>query len=243
MMDPRRLLDGDASELELRLLSLAQREEAPSAAPRRLAAQLGLPAGLLGLDAAAHAADAAGSASTFPAAGVGLSSAGWLSGALGKLVLVGLVGSLGGAAWWFGGLEVASTSSNTAPSAGIRTTTTASTSMAPDTVTAPPSAATTAAATEQRSALTREVEALDRVRQAVRARDARAALRLLEDLERAHPARVLAQEAEALRVEALFAAGEGSAARARAEQFLAAHPHSPHAARVQALMRARGPQR
>jgi hypothetical protein len=200
---------------------------------------------LLALDSVAHAADAAGSASTFPAAaaGVGLSSAGWLSGALGKLLVVGLVGSLGGAAWWMAASDAASTSSNTAPSAGISTSTgmstnaatTATTSMAPDT--------TTAAVAEQGSALTREVEALDRVRQAVRARDSREALRLLDELERSQPARVLAQEAEALRVEALFAAGERGAARARAERFLAAHPHSPHAARVQALMRAGGAQR
>jgi len=46
---------------------------------------------------------------------------------------------------------------------------------------------------------------------------------------------VLAQEREALTIEALARSGQRAAARARAAAFLRAHPESPHATDVRAF--------
>jgi hypothetical protein len=82
-----------------------------------------------------------------------------------------------------------------------------------------------------------EIALLDRARTALQARSPDRALDLLAQ----HAARFtqpsLGPEAEVLRIEALVQSGELSKARTLAKTFLAAHPHSPLAARVTKLAR------
>jgi outer membrane protein assembly factor BamD (BamD/ComL family) len=80
------------------------------------------------------------------------------------------------------------------------------------------------------------VAALDSARDALRGGDARDALARLEDFDRRFPHGVLAQEAEALRIETLAKQGEDDVARALAERFLRDHPTSPHASRMRLLL-------
>jgi hypothetical protein len=72
-------------------------------------------------------------------------------------------------------------------------------------------------------------------RQALRAGDARRALRLLEESRRLFPTGVLEQERERLMIEALVKAGRGAEASARASAFLRKYPDSPHAGEIRAL--------
>jgi hypothetical protein len=67
--------------------------------------------------------------------------------------------------------------------------------------------------------------------------DAASALAELDAIERAFPHGLLAQEREALRIEALLATGERARARAAARRFLADHPKSPHAAAAERALR------
>jgi len=81
-----------------------------------------------------------------------------------------------------------------------------------------------------------EIAALDRVRRALKQKDAIAALDALDAHRRRFPSGALHPEATALRVEALLARGDEAKARALAETFLAEHATSPLAPRVRALI-------
>jgi hypothetical protein len=74
-----------------------------------------------------------------------------------------------------------------------------------------------------------ELAALTRARNALRAGDASAALAALAEHERDFPAAQLREEATALRVRALCAAGHGDEARTLAREFLRTWPSSPQA--------------
>ncbi|HTQ05124.1 MAG TPA: hypothetical protein VMI54_14770 [Polyangiaceae bacterium] len=77
-----------------------------------------------------------------------------------------------------------------------------------------------------------ESQRVARARALLRAGDATRALETLGALERDEPNGLLAQEREALTIEALAAVGRRDAARARADAFLARYPTSPHALAV-----------
>jgi outer membrane protein assembly factor BamD (BamD/ComL family) len=64
----------------------------------------------------------------------------------------------------------------------------------------------------------------------LRAGRSRESLAVLERIGREIPNGALAQEREALAIEALLALGQREVARSRAVTFLARHPRSPHAA-------------
>ena len=81
-----------------------------------------------------------------------------------------------------------------------------------------------------------EIQELDRARSALAARDARAALGVLDRYDRAFPKGALQQEALRLRVEALVAAREREAARSLANRFRVLYPNSPHAKRLNSLV-------
>jgi len=72
---------------------------------------------------------------------------------------------------------------------------------------------------------------------ALRKGDVAAALRSLDEYERRFPSGALAPEAAVARIEATFASGDTTKGRALADAFLAAHPDSPLAKRVQRLGR------
>ena len=72
-------------------------------------------------------------------------------------------------------------------------------------------------------------------REGLRAGRAALVLRQLEAARARFPDGTLAQEREALAIEALWRSGQRAAARLRAEAFARTYPGSPHAARVEQL--------
>jgi hypothetical protein len=85
------------------------------------------------------------------------------------------------------------------------------------------------------SSLSEQVMALDRVRVALSAHHPSTALSEIASYRSHYPKGVFLIEASVLEIEALAGAGEGRLAATRAQAFLAAHPDSPHAARLRAL--------
>lgn len=85
------------------------------------------------------------------------------------------------------------------------------------------------------SQLRHEILALDAARAALKASQPARALERLATYERDFPNGVLVPEATALRIEALVHSGAERRAKELAQQFLAAHPGSPLAHRVQRL--------
>lgn len=79
-----------------------------------------------------------------------------------------------------------------------------------------------------------ELSLLRRARASLPA-DPAAALSILSTHARLYPHGFLREEAEALRVDALFASNDLRTARAAAARFLAAHPRSPYTQRVQTV--------
>jgi hypothetical protein len=90
-------------------------------------------------------------------------------------------------------------------------------------------------AAERESRLREESQRLSEARDALRRGDTQRALALLDDVRQRFPGGVLAQEREALAIEALSRSGKGAEAKARAAAFKDAYPTSPHGARVDAL--------
>jgi hypothetical protein len=83
--------------------------------------------------------------------------------------------------------------------------------------------------------LSEQIDAIDRARAAITAGDGARATQLVDDYERRFPRGVFVQEAEVLRIEARVLRGDRAGAARAAERFLAAHPNSPHSARLRAL--------
>ncbi|WP_437877439.1 hypothetical protein [Sorangium sp. So ce513] len=83
------------------------------------------------------------------------------------------------------------------------------------------------------STLASELSLLDTARRALRNGDPAAALALLDRHAREFAGAQLADEAAAIRVEALVSKGDREGARAAARRFLEAHPGSPHVDRVE----------
>lgn len=90
-------------------------------------------------------------------------------------------------------------------------------------------------AVTRESRLREELTLLADARAAIRRGDASGALSILEEARLRFPGGALAQEREALAIEALWHQGQRAAAAQRAAAFLATHPSSPHAARLQAF--------
>jgi hypothetical protein len=86
------------------------------------------------------------------------------------------------------------------------------------------------------SSLAEQVQSLDRARVALAAGDSSSALREIARYRAAWPDGVFLTEASVLEVEALAARGERSLAATRAAAFVAAHPDSPQADRLRALI-------
>ena len=80
--------------------------------------------------------------------------------------------------------------------------------------------------------MTKESELVMAARAALRQGDVKGAGTTLQELDRAVPHGKLTQEREVLRIEWLAAQGDQNSAARRARAFLAAHPKSPHAARL-----------
>jgi hypothetical protein len=86
------------------------------------------------------------------------------------------------------------------------------------------------------STLADQVSAMDRARAALEEGDAARALRLVDEYEAHFRGGAFQQEADVLRVEALVRRGDRAGAQRAGARFLAAHPQSPHASHVRALL-------
>ncbi|HEY4157678.1 MAG TPA: hypothetical protein VGM29_06255 [Polyangiaceae bacterium] len=86
------------------------------------------------------------------------------------------------------------------------------------------------------STLSEQVMALDRVRVALGAQRPIGALNEIASYRAHYPKGVFLIEASVLEIEALAQSGQRNLAASRAQAFLAAHPDSPHAARLRALL-------
>lgn len=105
----------------------------------------------------------------------------------------------------------------------------------------PLSASSAVAAGATGSSLAEQVQSLDRARVALGSGDPSAALREISFYRGAWPKGVFLTEASVLEIEALAARGERTLAGMRARAFVAAHPDSPQADRLRALIPAEQP--
>jgi hypothetical protein len=84
--------------------------------------------------------------------------------------------------------------------------------------------------------LREEIALLDQARAAVRSGNGQKALALLSLHQRQFPRGEFRQEVTVLRIEALAGTGQSATAAALGKRFLAAHPESPHAERIERLI-------
>jgi hypothetical protein len=85
-------------------------------------------------------------------------------------------------------------------------------------------------------ALGEQVATIDRARAALAAGDAVQTLRMVDEYDRLFPNGILAQEATALRIEALLKQGNRDVAADLAHRFLTLHPTSPYAAWIRVAL-------
>ncbi len=226
--EPSPLDDGQGAGLARDLLA-AGRGEALTAHEKR-----GIWAGL-----AAHALVAAAPASSVaPAALAGGKAVGLGAVMKGTLVVVALAGGV------VGGAQILRRVSPEAerPRASLASTLAPSLPAAPSPVVVPPRSPPRESPpsppwprSSPASRLAEEGRVVLDARRALRDGDAASALRRLEAAHAAFSGGALAQEREALTIEALAQLGRREAAAARAQAFLRAYPGSPHAAAVAKL--------
>jgi hypothetical protein len=248
MSDPTRLLSaesGEANEFERELLGSWGTEQPSEAARAKVLGMVGLGAGAIAATAVAGKAGATVGGSIAPKVGaVGATAlAKWLAvGALGFVTVGATVAYVRHAR-----REVPPAPVVTAPVATSAPAPEAAPARAGADVASPvaPEAPARGTPSPHRDRATRaadpalgeQVAALDRARRALGDGDAVGALRDLDDYQSRFPRGALAEEAEVLRVEALLAEGDRASAARAGARFLAAHPESPHAARVRSLLR------
>lgn len=95
-------------------------------------------------------------------------------------------------------------------------------------------------ASSERDSLPLELEALDSARRALAGGDASRALALLDEYSTSFPKARLRAESAVLRIEALAASGQKSAAIRLGRQLLAREPNGPYARRVHSLLEKAG---
>ena len=257
MSAPRTRIEEGATDFERELLRSWEREQPSDAAREGALALVGVasPPASTAVAAGLKAATGAAGSMAPKAATLGIA-------ALGKWAIVGagvVVLAVGGAT-----VEYARSSSPSSPSQETPVTVSAAapvvaatptatataeassapaplpTAVPPPVVPVPPAAPAAPAALEPPRppalGLGQQVAALDRARDALASGNAGGALRLVDEYDRQFPRGALAQEATALRIEALFQQGNRDAAVRMAERFLAANPKSPHAGRIRLLV-------
>lgn len=262
MTDPQRLIDEGASDFERELLS-AWQDEQPSGRARRRALALAGAGAATTLTAAATAQAAAttaqAAASAAPKASLAIALVKWL----GVGFVAGLATS--GVALHYAAplppARPAMVSHAVAPMAPPHRAAVKRGRAAPRPAVVEPTAAAPAAAPPRRHEVHRataptevtaaaaapapssphgslgpETAALDRARSALQSGHPTQALALVADYQRRFPAGMLAQEAAVLRIDALDKQGNRAEAIREARRFLAEHPDSPHAERLQRLM-------
>jgi hypothetical protein len=97
------------------------------------------------------------------------------------------------------------------------------------------------AAPSAESSLSEQIASFDRARAAFDAGDHDRVIALVDAYEKRFPTGTFVQEAEVLRIQALGRKGDTAGARRAGQRFLAAHPTSPHAARIRAILDSSSP--
>jgi hypothetical protein len=245
MTDPRRLLEApDTTPFERDLLESWSAEQ-PSEAARTRA--LGIVGAAVVTSAAVGTAAAASSVVPKVALGlrVGLS-------AFAKWAIVGTI-VVGGTVATVAVMRPANppnvdAKASASASAHTKANATANASASAPTITpddlpsvAPLESHRAPAASAQQDSLADEIALFDRAHAALEAGNAPTALALLDEYESRFRTGAFAQEAEVLRVQALVRVGDRAEATRVGDRFLAAHPTSPHAARVRAILDASKP--
>jgi hypothetical protein len=247
MSDPERLLKSGAVDPDVRDLLKSLREIAP--APRAGVNSWG-----------AMAARVATLPTVVPAPGTAAPSAAGTVGtgvshALGVKLVAAVVAStvLGAGGYWYhvehrapnrvasvapsavvAPLVAAPVAAVTPPADGTPTDSAAA-DIAPVQSNTPPSPA---ASGTRRSRLDAEASLLAKVRSQLRSGDSHGALATLNQLQAQFPRGELSQERDVLTVEVLAANGNTAAAKRKANAFIAAHPSSPHSAKLERFVEA-----
>lgn len=235
MNDPKHMTDegSEATDFERELLEAAQ---GVRMAPREKQAIWAA----IALAAAPTALVGSAAASTATSGKAALGSSSLLKGVL---IALGVGGaSLGG--YWLTRPAAPDPAPAHAPLVAVPVASTwAEPSIEPPVVEAPRETApipvvvpSTANTRDVKSALRDESAAVLEIRRTLRAGDAGAALRLLEQARLRFPRGALSQEREALAIEALAKTGAKASASRRARLFLEHHPSSPYAADVQSFV-------
>jgi hypothetical protein len=237
--DPSKLTVVGATDLERRLLQAAGSEQPPPELERRMRLALGLAPFAAPTPAAPPTASsaAAPASAAAPVAAAKAGAAGW--------VAAGLV-----AAAVAGGVVMSRLQpAPAAPVASVAAPAFVEPAPAADEPAAAPVVVRRVAhaARVQRHAaapapaadLRAEIALVDTARTAVKSGDPERALALLHRYDAIYPAGAFRPEVAALRIEALAADGQTDLARARARDFIAAHPDSPLSARLARIAGAR----
>ena len=228
---PDRLLAGDATDFERRVLEIAREQRPSPAASARMAKALGLTSAVaasaataktLAADAAAAKATAAAGASTiWP----------WISaGVLGLVVAGAVVGTRARHAAPTGDLAPQSVTASAPPVAEPPRPNEASTEPeAPSSIPGPNRRSRGLTPTSE---LRDQIAFIDAARAALATDNGRRALTVLHRYQEKYPTGSFGPEAGALTIEALMKVGRATEARALAERFVAEHRGSLLATRV-----------
>jgi hypothetical protein len=251
MGDPERLLKSGAADPEVRELLQSLRELAPE--PRMGVASWGVMAAKVAT--LPTVVPAPGSALPVPAGSIGTG----ISHALGLKLVAAAVAStfLGVGAYWVHAVNHAPKvdalrdprrgAPSVVATAPITTPVTSAAVAAPDPATDETSEAAsqtsvtpiTGVASPRASRLDAEASLLAKVRSQLHSGDPHGALASLNQLQTAFPNGQLTQERDVLAVEVLAANGNVAAAKRKANAFIAAHPSSPHSAKLERFVESR----
>jgi hypothetical protein len=235
--DPTKLTVIGATDLERRLLEAAAGEQPPP----ELTARMRLGLGLAPFAPPPPAAPSAASSAAAPVAAAKTGAAGWVAAGLVAAAVTGGVF-----------LSRAQTPAPAPPAAAIAPARPIAAPVAPPDEAAPVASAAphveraavrvhhhTAAPAPARPGMRSEIALVDAARTAVKSGDPERALALLHRYDTTFRVGAFRPEVAALRIEALAADGQTDLARARARDFIAAHPESPLSARLAPIAGAR----
>lgn len=234
MSAPRRLIDG-GSEVARLLLRAGSDERPSSAATGKTLIALGLGGAMTAASKSAMAGSVA----------KGAGKAALVTRIFLATTLVSVVATTGALRWSSAFRKTLPTSAqSSAPTVAPSTRPMASASSAwPSSAITPASASASASEakvvvkTAPTTSLATELALLETAKRALSAGAVGQCLAALDRHDREHPLGAFAQEAAVIRIEALLARGDRASARALADRFLAAHPASPYALRIERLVR------
>ncbi len=225
-----------ATPAEQALLELSRREHAPAGARARALEALGLVAAASTVAAMTSAAATTGRGTavilklvSIPLVGAGLVAGGWAIERASRTRAVAAIEAPS--------ITSVGSTAGAPSSAPALTTTAEATASAAAANSAPPVPSARVMRTEGAAGkLSREVQALELVQNALAAHNGGFALKLLDRYGAEFPTGALGSEATVLRVQALLMNGNRASAQALADSYSSAHPDSPYAHRIQDIL-------